>query len=140
MVGYPHNSHANIVSKSTSFLESWYHGSRGSQIGKTIDDFSPSAACKVPASTMKTHHQGRSFQFSYSFISLCPAAKVCAVFNNRVLPSSYWATKSNGHILHSTESIVLGGHFFDQQLVERYLIPCTGNLFNHLWLLGAAFY
>lgn len=49
-------------------------------------DFSPAASIAL-SGIVKTNQQGGSFQVSSSLISLCPAVKVCYVFNNRILSS-----------------------------------------------------
>lgn len=55
---------------------------------RTIFTFLPSVACITLSVTVKAS-QERGFQVSPSLISLYPATKICGVFDNRVLPSSY---------------------------------------------------
>lgn len=61
------------------------YSSQSSQLGKTVDGFSPPEAYIAPFGTMKTSQQGVSFQDDTSLFSPCPVTKLCGVINNRVL-------------------------------------------------------
>lgn len=56
---------------------------------KMILDFSPQTASKTPSNTMKASQQGRTLKVRTTCISPCPVIKVCDVFRNKVLPSSF---------------------------------------------------
>lgn len=62
---------------------------QGPPLGSAIDGFSPPVACVAPASTRKASQQGRIFQVSSKLISLCPTTRMCGVFTNIALLSSY---------------------------------------------------
>lgn len=88
LVGYPYNRHATISPVGTSFLAGWYRSSyRGSQLHKTVADFSTPGACIAPSGNVEASHGAQAFS-SISTKFLCHAKEVYCVFSNRVsLPS-----------------------------------------------------
>ena len=69
-------------------------------LGKTVDVFSTLVTCLVPASTLKASHQGGSLLVRLRLIFLFSAAKVYAVFSNRIL-SLQSETRASGRSLCS---------------------------------------
>lgn len=84
LVGYPYNRHATISSVGTSFLAGWYCSSyKGSQLHKTVDNFSTPETCIAPSGNVKVSHGAQAFR-SIPTKFLCHAKEVYSVFNNRV--------------------------------------------------------
>lgn len=57
---------------------------KGLPVGKFTNDFIPPVVSVSPFDTMKASWQGGSFPVTLKLIFVCPAIKVCGVFNKRV--------------------------------------------------------
>lgn len=93
--------------------------------------------------------KGGDFQLRLRLISLCPAAKVCAIFRNRVLPSSagvqptavritLWFVEYQGILLpvsHRKTTYSWDLRFLPSNLMAPgniFSYPCTVSSFKHL--------
>lgn len=55
---------------------------------ETPDSFSPTIACMIPSSTVKSSQERCSFQVGISSISSCSVIQACDIFGKRLLLSS----------------------------------------------------
>lgn len=71
--------HATTTPTGTSCLVDWHYRSKSSQLSKTFDGFSPSAAWIASSSIVNDSWQERSFQLKPSLISLHVLQPKCTV-------------------------------------------------------------
>lgn len=70
-VGESHNLHVTSSPMGMSCHASHYCSSQGSQLGTSVDDFSPSGLHTAPSATRKASQPGRSFLINTNLIFPC---------------------------------------------------------------------